>query len=220
MSCWIYFRKMNVFAFFIISQNWGDTESWYSSSHKTRICLSCIFNTMATAATIALIKLSRNITVTSKSAPWRLKSPAFRRFMLGRLFRHISKKTPKFGITGLCEGNAPVTGGFPHKGSVTLKMFPFDDAIMIYQFQHQKGWRVAHIIYLYNLPRRANCIKSYLKPFRSIAFNFCTEFYLDVPRCCQQDIFLVVHVLFSWILFQLQHQSSVFKSGISILLVS
>ena len=35
---------------------------------------------------------------------------------LNRLFRPISKKTPKLGVTGLCVGNSPVT----------RKMFPFD----------------------------------------------------------------------------------------------
>ena len=29
------------------------------------------------------------------------------------LFRHRSKKTSKLHVTGLCEGNPPVTGGFP-----------------------------------------------------------------------------------------------------------
>ena len=29
------------------------------------------------------------------------------------LFRHKSKKTSKLRVTGLCEGNPPVTGGFP-----------------------------------------------------------------------------------------------------------
>ena len=32
---------------------------------------------------------------------------------LNRLFRRRSKKTSKLRITGLCEGNQPVTGGFP-----------------------------------------------------------------------------------------------------------
>ena len=36
----------------------------------------------------------------------------------------------KLRVTGLCEGNPPVTCGFPHKGPVTRKMFPFDDIIM------------------------------------------------------------------------------------------
>ena len=33
--------------------------------------------------------------------------------LLKRLFRRRSKKTSKLRVTGLCEGNPPVTGGFP-----------------------------------------------------------------------------------------------------------
>ena len=33
--------------------------------------------------------------------------------LLNRLFRRRSKKTSKLRVTGLCEGNPPVTGGFP-----------------------------------------------------------------------------------------------------------
>ena len=33
--------------------------------------------------------------------------------LLSRLFRRRSKKTSKLRVTGLCEGNPPVTGGFP-----------------------------------------------------------------------------------------------------------
>ena len=33
--------------------------------------------------------------------------------LFNRLFRHWSKKTSKTRVTGLCEGNPPVTGGFP-----------------------------------------------------------------------------------------------------------
>ena len=36
----------------------------------------------------------------------------------------------KLRVTSLCEGNPSVIGGFPHKGPVTLKMFPFDYIIM------------------------------------------------------------------------------------------
>ena len=50
--------------------------------------------------------------------------------LLNSLFRHRSKNTSKIRVTGLCEGNSPVTGEFPHKGPVTRKMFPFDDVIM------------------------------------------------------------------------------------------
>ena len=50
--------------------------------------------------------------------------------LLNRLFRHRSRKTSKFRVTGLCAGNSPVTGEFPHKWPVTRKMFPFYDVIM------------------------------------------------------------------------------------------
>ena len=43
---------------------------------------------------------------------------------------HRSKKTLKLRVTGLCAGNSPVTGEFPHKWPVTRKMFSFDDIIM------------------------------------------------------------------------------------------
>ena len=50
--------------------------------------------------------------------------------LLSRLYKRRSKKTSKLRVTGLCEGNSPVTGEFPHKVPVTRKMFPFDDVIM------------------------------------------------------------------------------------------
>ena len=50
--------------------------------------------------------------------------------LLNRLFRRTSKKTSKLRVTGLCAGNSPGTGEFPHKGPVTRKMFLFGDVIM------------------------------------------------------------------------------------------
>ena len=44
-----------------------------------------------------------------------------------------AKKTSKLRVTGLCEGNSPVTCEYsPYWEPVTRKMFPFDDVIMIY----------------------------------------------------------------------------------------
>ena len=37
--------------------------------------------------------------------------------LLDRLFRRWSKKTSKLSITGLCERNLPVTGGFPSQSA-------------------------------------------------------------------------------------------------------
>ena len=73
--------------------------------------------------------LRLSITVTSWWARWRLKSQPHD-CLLSRLFRRRSKKTSKLRFTGLCEGNSPVTGEFPHKGPVTRKTFPFDDVIV------------------------------------------------------------------------------------------
>ena len=41
------------------------------------------------------------------------------------LFRRRSEKISKLCVTGLCEGNQPVTGGSAHMGWVTGKMCPF-----------------------------------------------------------------------------------------------
>ena len=38
-------------------------------------------------------------------------------YLLNRVFRRRSKKTPKLRVTGLCEGNQPVTGEFPAQRS-------------------------------------------------------------------------------------------------------
>ena len=44
--------------------------------------------------------------------------------------RRSKKKKSKLRVTGLCEGNSPVTGEFPAKRLVMRKMLPFDDVIM------------------------------------------------------------------------------------------
>ena len=51
--------------------------------------------------------------------------------LLHCLFRCKSKKISKFRVTGLCEGNPPVTGGFHSQRAVTRKKFSFDDVIMV-----------------------------------------------------------------------------------------
>ena len=50
--------------------------------------------------------------------------------LLNRLFRRRSNKTWKLRVTGLCEGNSPVTGEFPAQRASSAKMFPFDDVMM------------------------------------------------------------------------------------------
>ena len=50
--------------------------------------------------------------------------------LFNRLLRRRPNKTSKLRATGLCEGNPPVTGGFPSQRASNRKMFPFDDVIM------------------------------------------------------------------------------------------
>ena len=53
--------------------------------------------------------------------------------LFNRLFKRWSKKTSQLRVTGLCEGNSPVTGEFPaQKWPETRKVFSFDNAIMLY----------------------------------------------------------------------------------------
>ena len=49
------------------------------------------------------------------------------RCLLSRLFRRRSKKTSKLRVTGLCEGNSPVTGEFPAQWPVTRSFDVFCD---------------------------------------------------------------------------------------------
>ena len=50
--------------------------------------------------------------------------------LLNHLLRRRSKKTSKLGVTGLREGNSPVTGKFPSQRASTAEKFAFDDVII------------------------------------------------------------------------------------------
>ena len=60
-------------------------------------------------------------------------------YLLNRVFRRRSKKTPKLRVTGLCAGNSPGPVNSPHKWPVTRKTFPFDDVIMSILQTHLQG---------------------------------------------------------------------------------
>ena len=67
-----------------------------------------------------------------------------RECLFNHLFRRRSKKTSKPRVTGLCMGNSPGPVNSPHKGPVTRKMFPFDDAIMCfyYSWTNYRGFTI------------------------------------------------------------------------------
>ena len=68
------------------------------------------------------------------------------------LFKRRSKKTSRFRVTGLCEGNSPETGEFPTQRASNAENVSFDDVIMLSIFRlttgtymagcvsHQKWW--------------------------------------------------------------------------------
>ena len=43
------------------------------------------------------------------------------------------KENIKLRVTGLCEGNSPVTGEFPTQRASNAKMFPFDDVTLLFK---------------------------------------------------------------------------------------
>ena len=65
--------------------------------------------------------------------------------LLNRLFRRRSKKTSKIRVTGLCEGNPPVTGGFPSQRAGHAEMFPFNVVIMIMRVFIIKFWPLFYL---------------------------------------------------------------------------
>ena len=52
----------------------------------------------------------------------------------------ISEKTSKLRVTGLREGNPPVTGEFPAQRDSNAEMLPFDDVIMDHDYLMTWSW--------------------------------------------------------------------------------
>ena len=50
--------------------------------------------------------------------------------MFNILFKLITKKHQRPALLALCEGNPPIAGGFATQGTVTWKMFQFNDVMM------------------------------------------------------------------------------------------
>ena len=94
--------------------------------------------TVVTLVALLRDKWRSHIIIHRQSLQWRDNGPHGvsnhqpYHWLLKRLFRRRSKKTSRLRVTGLCEGNSPVTGEFPAQRPVTRKMFSFDDVIMIF----------------------------------------------------------------------------------------
>ena len=132
-----------IFTFFIISQQWDDPGSVLVESRNTVILHYHFHGCWCPGDTGARASAAMWMTY---SLQWRhnehdgVSNRRRHYYLLNRLYRHRSKKTSKLRVTGLCAGNSPGTGEFPHKWPVTRKMFPFDDVSAMFQPQHPKGW--------------------------------------------------------------------------------
>ena len=78
--------------------------------------------------------------------------------LLNRLFRRRSKKTSKLRVTGLCEGNSPMTGEFPTQRASNLENVSIS--------WHHHG--TCHKINFEEMPVLSLFLKQFLSPPSSI----------------------------------------------------
>ena len=94
----------------------------------------------------------------------------------------------KLHVTGLCAGNSPVTGVFPHKEPATRKMFPFDDAIVVViELQENASvvdiWEFLHIFCC----KSTFSIKYYEAGFQQLPYFYFFRTYSSARSChCKQ----------------------------------
>ena len=69
-----------------------------------------------------------------------MKQPPASRLFTQAFIRTQIKETSKLRVTGLCEGNSPVTGEFPAQRANDTEMFPFDDVIMNFERTTDAIW--------------------------------------------------------------------------------
>ena len=107
--------------------------------------------------------------------------------LLNRFFGCRSNKTLKLRVTGLCAENSPVTGEFAAQGSVTRKMFPFDDVIVWNGLFHivQITKQHKYMVYLYNhsigLMRGTRVTFRYWSPFSAVQVTNELLWFQELP---------------------------------------
>ena len=75
------------------------------------------------------------------------------------------KKTSKLRVTGLIEGNPPVTGGFFSRTASYKRMFPFDDLIM--------WWPELRCLF-------SNCPSGYVAAYEQKMEGFTILYYIQI----------------------------------------
>ena len=90
--------------------------------------------------------------------------------LLIHLFRHGSKKTSKFRVTGLCAGNSPVTGEFPAQKASNA------EKVSIW-WRHHGTWRCPFVDQMSSLKTTNNV------PWNIMAF-LCVNSRRTSVKCC------------------------------------
>ena len=118
-------------------------------------------------------------TVTSQWAQWRLKPRRLDGF-LNHSFRRRSKKTSKVRVTGLCEGNSPMTGAFPAQMTSNAEnvsiWWPRHATLLALcdGFPSQRTSHTEHWCFLFCSPEQHSICSAFLF---SIFVLFCSEMF-------------------------------------------
>ena len=119
--------------------------------------------------------------------------------LLNRLFRHRSKKTSKLCVTGLCEGNSPVTGEFPAqmasnaenvsiwwrlhaytKITIRINIKTFVNIHVAYRANYTKKNRLPHAIFVGQDQRACEVFFQHHKVWFQLC---CTAHFISVIVC-------------------------------------
>ena len=101
------------------------------------------------------------------------------------VYSGADQKISNLCVTGLCEENSPVTVNSQHRGPVTRKMLPFDDAIMVVLQFASIFFRMKRRCLLLG---RINSVRLYGTAVFIIVSSLVTISLLSVPRLSENEL--------------------------------
>ena len=108
--------------------------------------------------------------------------------LLNRLFRDRSKKASKFRVTGLCEGNSPVTGEFPAQRCSNAENVSIWWRHHEFILDSRQRWHLEHLrreaeslLYFATLLRKMDTWKYFprLSVMKKISLKSCWCYYIQ-----------------------------------------
>ena len=118
-------------------------------------------------------------------------------YLLNRIFRRRSKKTSKLRVTGLCEGNSPVTGEFPAQGASNA------EKVSIWWRHHAKNSGARFNIKTLSLSRYGISVIKIVREWNRLIFTLV--FPMLVRRGLYIDTTPCIRFIVCWVL--LYHRS-------------